>query len=473
MIDTPYSISAFRSLINGECVLGDGSELSVINPATEDTVATILSASVKQADSAVLAAKVAFPAWSKLKQSERKAFLAQIADITKANMNELANLHASETGKPMADAMFEIGATAGFFEFHAHVPTDALDPIDIPDSDAKAYRLPLGVVAAIVPWNFPMALMAFKVPGALLAGNTVVIKPAPTTPLTTLLWASLINKALPKGVINVVADSGDLGPILSAHKDVRKISFTGSTATGKHIMKSAADDLKRITLELGGNDPAIILEDADLDKITTPLFEAGFMNNGQTCSAVKRVYVHQSKHDDLVKRLSAMADATKIGSPLEDGVKFGPIQNKRQFEVVTELLNDAVKQGAVVEAGGYSPEGTGYYLRPTVLSGVKDGDRIVDEEQFGPVLPIVSYDDINQVISTINASSFGLGASVWGTNKDDINVVANQIETGSVWINKHFPVAPNVPFGGARQSGVGSELGTQGLLEFTQLKIVS
>jgi acyl-CoA reductase-like NAD-dependent aldehyde dehydrogenase len=238
-------------------------------------------------------------------------------------------------------------------------------------------------------------------------------------------------------------------------------------------MKSAADDLKRITLELGGNDPAIILEDADLDEITTPLFEAGFMNNGQTCSAVKRVYVHKSKHDALVRKLSEMADAAKIGSPLEDGVKFGPIQNQRQFEVVTELLNDAVKQGAVVEAGGYSPEGTGYYLRPTVLSGVKDGDRIVDEEQFGPVLPIISYDNIKDVITTINSSPFGLGASVWGTNKDDINTVVNQIETGSVWINKHFPVAPNIPFGGARQSGVGSELGTQGLLEFTQLKIVS
>jgi acyl-CoA reductase-like NAD-dependent aldehyde dehydrogenase len=473
MKDRPYKTSEFQNLIDGECTLGDGTELSVINPATEEAVVTIFSASAQQVDNAVLAAKAAFPAWSTLKQDERKVVLAQIAEITKANINELANLHASETGKPMADAMFEIGATASFFEFHAHVPTDALDPTDIPGSDAKAYRLPLGVVAAIVPWNFPMALMAFKVPGALLAGNTVVIKPAPTTPLTTLLWASLINEALPKGVINVIADSGDLGPILSAHKDVRKISFTGSTATGKHIMKSAADDLKRITLELGGNDPAIILEDADLDEITTPLFEAGFMNNGQTCSAVKRVYVHKSKHDALVRKLSEMADAAKIGSPLEDGVKFGPIQNQRQFEVVTELLNDAVKQGAVVEAGGYSPEGTGYYLRPTVLSGVKDGDRIVDEEQFGPVLPIISYDNIKDVITTINSSPFGLGASVWGTNKDDINTVVNQIETGSVWINKHFPVAPNIPFGGARQSGVGSELGTQGLLEFTQLKIVS
>lgn len=462
----------YRSLVNGDFVEG-GPEMAVLNPATEQPVATISAATAEQVDQAVQAADAAYPAWRALGQDGRKAVLAQIAEITKANMDELALLLSRESGKPMPDAMFEIGATAGFFEFHAHVPTDALDPVDIPGSEAKAYRSPLGVVAAILPWNFPLALMAFKVPGALLAGNTVVLKPAPTTPLTTLRWAALINEAVPAGVVNVLADAGDLGPVLTTHKAVRKVSFTGSAATGKQVMKAAADDLKRVTLELGGNDPAIVLPDADLDEVLTPLFEAGFMNNGQTCAAVKRVYVHKSKHAELVRKLSDMANAAKVGPATDGEVKFGPLQNKRQLEVVTDLLEDAIDNGAIVEAGGSVPDGPGYFLRPTILSGVKDGQRIVDEEQFGPVLPIISYDDLDGVIATINASSFGLGASVWGSDQDAIASAVERIEAGSVWVNKHFPVAPNVPFGGARQSGVGSELGTQGLLEFTQLKVVS
>lgn len=472
MKDHSNTPSDYQSLINGQFLAG-GPELSVLNPATEQPVATIHAATTEEVDQAVTAAKVAFPAWRALGQEGRKAVLAQIAQITKDNMDDLAALLSQESGKPMPDAMFEIGATAGFFEYHAHVPTDALDPAPIPGSEATAYRAPLGVVAAILPWNFPMALMAFKVPGALLAGNTVVLKPAPTTPLTTLRWGALINEALPKGVLNILADAGDVGPLLSAHKDVNKVSFTGSAATGKQVMKAAADDLKRVTLELGGNDPAIVLADADLDDIITPLFEAGFMNNGQTCSAVKRVYVHKAKHDALVRKLADMANASKVGPATDSDVKFGPLQNKRQFDRVVDLLEDAINTGAIVDAGGEALAGDGYFLRPTVLSGVKDGQRIVDEEQFGPILPVIAFDSLDEVIATINASPFGLGASVWGTDQEAIRAIAEQIETGSVWINKHFPVAPNVPFGGARQSGVGSELGTQGLLEFTQLKVVS
>lgn len=459
-------------MINGRFVSG-GPELCVLNPATEQPVATIRAATPGEADQAVTAAHAAFPAWAAKDQAARRSVLARIAEITKDNIDELSALLSSESGKPMPDALFEIGATAGMFEYHAHVPTDALDPVSIPGSTARAYRMPLGVVATILPWNYPLALMAFKVPGALLAGNTVVLKPAPTTPLTTLRWAALINEAVPAGVVNVLADAGDIGPLLTSHKLVRKVSFTGSTETGRHVMKSAADGLKRVTLELGGNDPAIVLEDADLDAIAAPLFEAGFMNNGQTCSAVKRVYVHTSQHDALVRKLADMANAAKTGPATDGDVKFGPVQNKRQYDRIMALLDDAVRSGAVVEAGGEAPSGPGYFLRPTILSGLKDGAPIVDEEQFGPVLPVIAYEDIEQVIATVNASPYGLGASVWGTDEDAIASVTARIETGSVWINKHFPVAPNVPFGGARQSGVGCELGTQGLLEFTQLKVVS
>lgn len=462
----------YTSLINGQFVAG-GPEISVINPATEEIVSTCIAATAEQVADAVAAAKAAFPKWSALSMDARKQALAQIAETTKAHIPEIASLLSQEQGKPMADALFEVGVTAGFFEYHAHVPTDALDPVTIPGSDAKMHRMPLGVVAAIVPFNFPLALMAFKLPGALVTGNTVVLKPSPTTPLSTIRWATLIKDALPPGVLNVVIDGGDVGPHLTSHPDVRKISFTGSTETGRRVMQTAAKDLKRVTLELGGNDPAIVLPDADVDQIASAIFDAAFMNNGQTCAAIKRVYVHQSRHQALVSKLAKIADDTVIGEGTQPDVKLGPVQNKRQFEVVKELLQDAVDNGAKVEAGGYAPQEKGYFLRPTILSQVRDGQRIVDEEQFGPILPVIEYSDVDAVIETVNASPYALGASVWGADPTVLNAIAQRVDTGSVWINKHFPVAPNVPFGGARQSGVGSELGTEGLLEFTQLKVIA
>jgi acyl-CoA reductase-like NAD-dependent aldehyde dehydrogenase len=462
----------YTSLINGQFVAG-GPEISVINPATEEIVSTCIAATAEQVADAVAAAKAAFPQWSALSIDARKQALAQIAETTKAHIPEIASLLSQEQGKPMADALFEVGVTAGFFEYHAHVPTDALDPVTIPGSDAKMHRMPLGVVAAIVPFNFPLALMAFKLPGALVTGNTVVLKPSPTTPLSTIRWATLIKDALPPGVLNVVIDGGDVGPHLTSHPDVRKISFTGSTETGRRVMQTAAKDLKRLTLELGGNDPAIVLPDADVDQIASAIFDAAFMNNGQTCAAIKRVYVHQSRHRALVSKLAKIADDTVIGEGTQPDVKLGPVQNKRQFEVVKELLQDAVDNGAKVEAGGYAPQEKGYFLRPTILSQVRDGQRIVDEEQFGPILPVIEYSDVDAVIETINASPYALGASVWGADPTVLNALAQRVDTGSVWINKHFPVAPNVPFGGARQSGFGSELGAEGLLEFTQLKVIA
>ena len=464
---------AYFCLINNRLIEGTGPEVPVIDPATEDVIARIRGASPEQVNDAVAAAKAAFPAWSSLDPAQRRSALARVAEITKAHHAELAALLLSEQGKPTADAMFEVGATAGFFEYHAHVPNDTLLPSAVPGSEATLHRVPLGVVAAIVPWNYPLALMAFKLPGALLAGNTVVLKPAPTTPLTTLRWAALVAEALPPGVLNVLVDAGDVGPLLTTHPDVRKISFTGSTATGRQVLRSSAADLKRVTLELGGNDPAVILPDADLDAVAGPLFDAAFMNNGQTCSAVKRVYVHESQHDALVRKLAALADAAVVGRGDQDGVRFGPVQNLRQYETVKALLSDAVEQGAVVEAGGSAPQGKGFFLRPTILSGVTDGQRIVDEEQFGPVLPVVRYSQLDEVLARINASPYGLGASVWGRDEAALQSTVQRIDAGSVWINKHFPVSPDVPFGGARQSGIGAELGSQGLLEFTQLKVVA
>jgi acyl-CoA reductase-like NAD-dependent aldehyde dehydrogenase len=345
----------------------------------------------------------------------------------------------------------------------------------IEDSEGKkveAHRRPLGVIGAIVPWNFPMILMAFKLPPALLAGNTVVLKPAPTTPLTSLKLGELIKDILPAGVVNIVADENDLGAPLTAHPDVRKISFTGSTATGQKVMAGAAGLLKRITLELGGNDAGIVLDDVNPKEAAPKLFQSAFQNSGQVCIAMKRLYVHEKIYDEMCNELAAIANNTIIGDGLKQGTQLGPLQNKMQFEKVKELIEDAKKTGKVI-AGGDVPEEKGYFIRPTIVRDISDGTRLVDEEQFGPVLPVIKYSDPEDAVARANASPYGLGGSIWSNDKNKAYELATKLDSGSVWINKHADLAPNIPFGGARLSGIGSELGEEGLAEFTQLKIIN
>ncbi|SCX72569.1 aldehyde dehydrogenase family protein [Variovorax sp. EL159] len=461
---------SYNLLIDGHLVPGD-LEFEVINPATEQRIAMSPAASPAQLDQAVAAANRAFPAWRATSLAQRQAVLSGMAEITRSHAEELAGLLSQEQGKPLEDARGELSACAGFFDYHASLAPSALTPSPLPSGRAQLLRDPLGVVGAIVPWNYPIALMAFKLPGALLMGNTVVLKPAPTTPLTTLRWAALVKDALPPGVLNVLGDAGDLGPLLTSHPGIRKISFTGSTATGRAVMRSAAATLKRLTLELGGNDPAIVLPDADPEAIATHIFRSAFQNNGQTCSAIKRVYVHESLHDRLTEALAAIADRTSVGAGSTPDVTLGPLQNKRQFDLVNELIEGARSTGRVV-AGGVGLDGPGYFIRPTIVCDVADGSRIVDEEQFGPVLPIVRFTDLEAVVATVNASPYGLGASVLSSDRDAAREVALRIDAGSVWVNTHFPVSPDVPFGGARQSGMGVELGEQGLAEFSQLKVL-
>jgi acyl-CoA reductase-like NAD-dependent aldehyde dehydrogenase len=461
---------SYTLLIDGQLVPGD-LEFEVINPATEQCIAMSPAASAAQLDQAVAAANRAFPAWRASSLEQRQEVLSRIAELTRAHAEELAELLSQEQGKPLADARGELTTCASFFDYHANLAPSAMTPTALPSGRAQLLRDPLGVVGAIVPWNYPIVLMAFKLPAALLMGNTVVLKPAPTTPLATLRWAALISDALPPGVLNVLGDAGDLGPLLTGHPGIRKISFTGSTATGRAVMRSAAATLKRLTLELGGNDPAIVLRDADPEGIAAQIFRSAFQNNGQTCSAIKRVYVHESLHDRLTTALIAIADGTSVGDGSTPDVTLGPLQNKRQFEFVNELIDDARSTGRVV-AGGVGLDGPGYFIRPTIVCDVVDGNRIVDEEQFGPVLPVIRYTDLEAVVATVNASPYGLGASIWSSNRDAAREVALRIDAGSVWVNTHFPVSPDVPFGGARQSGIGVELGEHGLAEFSQLKVL-
>jgi len=464
-------MSAYKLLINGEMVDGDLT-MDVVNPATEEKLADCPRASEAQLDAAVAAAKAAFPAWSKTTIDERKAIVLKIADVVEANAAELAQLLTKEQGKPLEDATTEVYGMAAFCRYFTSLdlPVEVLE--DSEGRRVEVHRNPLGVVGAIVPWNFPLILTAFKLPPALIAGNTLVIKPAPTTPLSTLRIAELIQDVAPAGVINFITDANDLGAPMTAHPDVRKISFTGSTETGAKVMAGAAGLLKRITLELGGNDAGIVLDDVNPKEAAQKLFDSAFQNSGQVCIAMKRLYVHENIYDEVCEELATIANDTIIGDGLEQGTKLGPLNNKMQYDKVKALIEDAKKEGNVI-AGGEFPDKPGYFIRPTIVRDIKEGSRLVDEEQFGPVLPVMSFADESEAVARANASAWGLGGSVWSANPERAYALAEQMDTGTVWINKHAELDPTIPFGGAKMSGLGNELGQEGLQEFTQQKIIN
>ena len=464
-------MKGYNLLINGEMVAGT-STMPVLNPATEEVLTDCPRSSEEQLNQAVQAAKNAFSSWSQTQIQERKEIVLKIADIVEANAQELAQILTEEQGKPIGDATGEVYGMAAFCRYFASLDL----PVKlIEDSDGRkveAHRTPLGVVGAIVPWNFPLILMAFKLPPALIAGNTIVIKPAPTTPLSTLRVAELIKDVAPPGVINVITDLNDLGAALTAHPDVRKISFTGSTATGAKVMAGAAGLLKRITLELGGNDAGIVLNDVDPKEAAPKLFNSAFQNTGQVCIAMKRLYVHEDIYDEMCDELATLANETVIGNGLEQGTKLGPLNNKMQFDKVKELIEEAKTDGNVI-AGGEVPDQPGYFIRPTIVRDIEEGSRLVDEEQFGPVLPVMKFSDEKDAVERANATQWGLGGSVWSSDLDKAYALAEKMEAGTIWINKHSELDPTIPFGGSNQSGLGRELGAEGLEEFTQLKIIN
>lgn len=447
--------------------------MDVINPATEQVLARCPRASVAQLDQAVQAARAAFPNWSATPMAERRQALSNAAEAIERNADDIALTLTQEQGKPLHAALEEVLGAAAFFRFFS-----ALDlPVEvIADDDARrveARHHPLGVVGAIVPWNFPLLLAAFKIPPALLAGNTIVVKPAGTTPLATLQLARVIGGFFPAGVFNVITDANDLGGEMTRHPGIDKISFTGSTATGMKVMAGAAATLKRVTLELGGNDAAIVLDDVDVRATAPRLFGSAFLNSGQVCIAIKRLYVPDALYDAMCDELAALADAAVVGNGLEPGTQFGPLQNRMQFDRVRELLEDARAHGKVIAGGQVAAPGEGYFIRPTIVRDVTDGTRLVDEEQFGPVLPVIRYADVDDAIARANASPYGLGGSVWASDLKRAHAVAEKMQSGTVWVNKHLDITPDVPFSGCRQSGVGTELGLEGLREFTQRRIIN
>ncbi|MGI9432297.1 MAG: aldehyde dehydrogenase family protein [Myxococcota bacterium] len=461
----------FELLIDGKMVPGAGS-LEVINPATEKLAGTCSRASESQLDEAVDAAQGALAGWAATPIAERRQALEQVAEIVTAHAPELGAILTSEQGKPLPEAVAE---AYGFAIFTRHFAAMDLPVEVLEDSEARlveAHRSPLGVVAAIVPWNFPLVLLGFKLGPALIAGNTLVVKPAPTTPLSTLRLAELIKDALPPGVLNVIADANDLGSKISAHPKIRKVSFTGSSATGAKVMAGAAETLKRITLEMGGNDAGLVLGDVDPKEIAPKIFDAAFPNNGQVCIAMKRVYAHEDIYDALCDELATIARSKKVGDGTEEGVELGPLQNKTQYEKVQGIIADAAEKGTII-AGGSVLDRPGYFIEPTIVRDIEEGARLVDEEQFGPVLPVIKFSDPEEALARINRTDEGLGGSVWSTDAALARDLAVRLDAGTVWVNKHAELDPGIPFSGAKQSGVGTELGREGLEEFTQRRVIN
>jgi len=460
-----------KLLIGGRLVDGDG-ELEVVNPATGKTFVTVARASKRQADEAVAAAKSAFPAWSATPFKHRQAKLVELADAIAANKDTLARTLTQEQGKPLPEAQGELAWVEGYLR---HYATLELPDRVIQDDQSARIELkhrPLGVVVGISAWNFPLLIAAWKIGPAVLAGNTIVMKPAPTTPVSTLELASLCRDIFPAGVVNVITDANDLGPHLTAHPDVAKIGFTGSTATGRAILANAASGVKRVTLELGGNDPAIVLEDVDVKATAQAIFSNAFLNCGQVCLAVKRAYVHQDIYEAMCAELARLAEEAIVDDGLKQGTNIGPIQNKAQFEKVKMYLEIARREGKII-AGGDVMERDGYFVRPTIVRDVHNGHRIVDEEQFGPILPVIAFSDVGDVVRQANASDYGLGGSVWSKDVPRASALAELIESGQVWVNQHIAVGPHIPMAGFKSSGLGVEQSFEGLAEYTQIQVVN
>ncbi|WP_114521497.1 aldehyde dehydrogenase family protein [Altererythrobacter sp. ZODW24] len=463
----------YRNLIDGELVETAGT-MEVLNPATEQVIGLVPSCGADELDRAVAAARKAFKTWSKTPIDDRRAVIKAMSGAIKENADELFRLLTSEQGKPHDQAKGEIYGAAGMM---AAQSTLSLDDVINEDSDtrlSRTRRVPVGVVGGIVPWNFPVMMAMQKIAPAMLSGCTIVLKPSPFTPLATLRIAELIKDIVPAGVVNIITGEDSLGPLITEHADIDKITFTGSTATGKKIMEGASKDLKRITLELGGNDASIVLPDADVSKVAEQLFWSSFSNAGQICVAAKRIYIHEDIYDEMSAAIAEVAKNVKVGDGSEQGTGVGPIQNKKQFDRVVELIEDAKANGYKFLTGGdVDPSGTGYYVPITIMDNPPESARIVAEEQFGPVMPLMKFATTDEVIQRANDSEYGLAGAVWTGDTDKGVEIAEQLETGTVWINEYMHLSPFAPFGGHKQSGFGAEYGVEGLKEFTYAQVIT
>ncbi|HVV11879.1 aldehyde dehydrogenase family protein [Amycolatopsis sp.] len=460
-----------RLLVGGRLVEAD-TTIAVENPATGENAGDCPVASPALLDEAVDGAVHAGRAWAADPDGRRRA-LEAVAGVLVDNADLLARTLSLETGLPINDAGFEVAAAAGFARYRASVPL----PVDVIHDDGRqrvhVHRAPIGVVAAIIPWNAPIMIAAEKISTSLAAGNTVVLKPSPLAPLATVLLGKLLADVLPPGVLNVVVGGDDLGAALVAHPGVGMVSFTGSTGAGRAIMAAAAPRLKRLSLELGGNDAAIVLPDVAVETVAAKIFMGAFYRGGQVCAAIKRLYVHDDVVEQLVGALTRLAEATIVGDPLDPATTMGPIANRPQFERVRALVDSAAASGGTLVTGGEPSPGPGLFYPPTLVLGLDPGADLVAQEQFGPALPVLSFSDVDEAVEAANATDFGLGASVWTSDVGAGTAIAARLDAGSAWVNRHALVVPDVPFGGTKQSGVGRANGAVGLDTYCELRTVS
>ncbi len=476
---TSIDPSTLRGTVDGRPWDPEGGErIEVVNPATEQLLASVPEAGEAGVAVAVASSVGAFEGWRRTVPKDRATALFALAAAIEEHAEELAELESADVGKPLGAARAEIVGSADKYRFFAGLAR-SLGGVAAgeykPGITSLIRREPIGVVAAIAPWNYPMALTAWKIAPALAAGNCVVLKPSPETPLSALLLGRLAAEVLPPGVLNVVTGGAPTGQALCVHPDVGMVSLTGGTPTGRAVMAAAASSLKRVHLELGGKSPVVVFDDADLERLVNALRVGAFWNGGQDCTAASRLYVSRGRAEEVTAAVAEMAAAIEPQDPFENpGAALGPLVSLDHRGRVHGFVERALAgSDAEVRAGGELSSGTGAYYRPTVVSGLKQEDEIVQREIFGPVISVVSYEDEHEAIAMANGVEYGLGASVWSSNIDRAMRVATSIRAGTVWVNDHGPTAVEMPFGGFKQSGQGRDLSIYAIEEHTELQHIA
>ncbi len=469
LLDAPFS-----HVINGKSVDAKGAKmLDVIDPATEKVIAQVPIATKDTVDQAVDAAHAAFPSWSKTSWDERAKLLEQYGEEFKAMTPELVKLLTAEQGKALMFSQHECDSILPWFTELAKVRLE--EKVKHEDETHRAVEryLPLGVCAGIVPWNFPILLMLWKVTQAIVTGNCIIIKPSPFTPLCDIRIIEAAQKIFPPGVVQIVVGDDNLGPWITEHPRIQKISFTGSTVTGRLVAKSCSATLKRFTLELGGNDPCIVLpQQSDMATAAQNVLLSAFFNSGQVCIAAKRIYVHEDIYDEFKATLAQVVQNFKVGPGNEEGVMFGPINNKMQYNKVAEFFEESKNKKFNFISGGEVEKKDGYFYPLSIVDNPPEDSKLVQEEPFGPIVPLLKWKDEADLLKRVNDSQWGLGATVWGSDNAAAERIARQVESGTVWINRMVSHHPAVPFGGMKSSGIGAEHGSSGLAAYCQVQAI-